>query len=193
MLKRTLIGGKTRHKYIYNQAKRAQKHAYTGQVIVSVWMWWKQSGVTDVWGLFKHLERMNLWRWDGVRWFTSSYSTVKTKDGTRVGRKCKRSFSSHAGLIPAANAAAQRGTGAMASSVTKATTAALTAQQARGGVPFAEGPPGFIAANQEIGGGAALHTQERVRAACGLLITLKSFYFEGGVWVSGFYNEWNVP
>lgn len=86
---------------------------------------------------------------------------VKTQDGTRVGRKVivVGFFFSHGGHIPAANAVAQRGVVAMASSVTVATTAALTAE-ARGRVPFAEGPAGFIAANQEIGGGAALHTGE---------------------------------
>lgn len=74
------------------------------------------------------------------------------------------SFSSHADLIPAANAAAQRGGGVGARAtagsggcVTKATAAALTAQT-RGGVPFAERPTGFI--KQQKGGGAALHTGE---------------------------------
>lgn len=84
---------------------------------------------------------------------------VKTQDGTRVGRNVTVFFSPHGGDIPAANAAAQRGVVAMVSSVTVATTAALTTE-ARGGVPFAEGAPGFITANQQIGGGAALHTGE---------------------------------
>lgn len=66
---------------------------------------------------------------------------------------------SHGGHIPAANAAAQHTVVAMAGSVTIVTTTALTTK-ARGGVPFAEGAPGFIAANQQIGGRAALHTGE---------------------------------
>lgn len=80
--------------------------------------------------------------------------------GTRVGKEViVVSFFSHGGHIPAANAVAQRGMVAMASSVAATTTAAAAAE-ARGGVPFAEGPAGFVTANQEIGGGAALHTGE---------------------------------
>lgn len=96
---------------------------------------------------------------DSNRWKTNGYNTVRTKDGARVGRNVVVVVFSHGGHIPAANAVAQRGVVAMASSVTVATTAALTTE-ARGGVPFAEGPPGFITANQQIGGGAALHTGE---------------------------------
>lgn len=68
-------------------------------------------------------------------------------------------FLSHGCHIPAANTAAERGVVAVAGSVTVATTAALTTE-ARGRVPFAEGPPAFITANQQIGRGAALHTGE---------------------------------
>lgn len=66
---------------------------------------------------------------------------------------------SHGGHISAANATAQRGPVAMASTASVATTAALTAE-ARRGVPLAEGPPTFITVNQQIGRGAALHTGE---------------------------------
>lgn len=74
-------------------------------------------------------------------------------------------FISHGGHIPAANTAAQRGVAAMAGSVYVATTAALAAK-ARGRVPLAEGAAGFVAANQEIGGGAALHTGEDQSHGC---------------------------
>lgn len=84
---------------------------------------------------------------DGTVWYS----------GREGGDSCK--FFSHGGHIPAANAVAQRGMVAMASNVAAATTAAAAAE-ARGGVPFAEGPAGFVTANQEIGGGAALHTGE---------------------------------
>lgn len=94
---------------------------------------------------------------DFTRWKTNGKNTGRYS-GWEEGNSC-RVFFSHGGHIPAANAVAQRGVVAMASSVTVATTAALTAE-ARGRVPFAEGPAGFIAANQEIGGGAALHTGE---------------------------------
>lgn len=66
---------------------------------------------------------------------------------------------SHGGQIPAANAVALSRMAAIASCATVTTTAALTTD-ARGGVPFAEGPATFITANQQIGGGAALHTGE---------------------------------
>lgn len=85
--------------------------------------------------------RKRLWRWSGGN------------TGRRFGGFCFP----HAGQIPAANAAALRGAVATARRVTIATTAAL-ATRARGGVPFAEGPPAFVAANQQIGGGAALQT-----------------------------------
>lgn len=99
-------------------------------------------------------------RWSDLnRWKTDGYNTVKTQDGTRVGRNVIVIVFSHSGHIPAANAAAQRRVVAMASGITVVTAAALTTE-ARGGAPFAEGPPGFITANQQIGGGAALHTGE---------------------------------
>lgn len=60
---------------------------------------------------------------------------------------------SHGGQIPAANAAARRRAAATGGCVCVATAA-------RGRVPLAEGAAGFVAANQEIGGGAALHTGE---------------------------------
>lgn len=82
---------------------------------------------------------------------------VNVTTGVRGGGGVRVVVFPHGGHIPAANAAAQRGAGAMASSVTEATAATLAAE-ARGGVPFAEGPPAFIAANQQIGRGAALHT-----------------------------------
>lgn len=89
----------------------------------------------------------------------------RLQHGTRVGSD--GTVLSHGGHIPAANAAAQRGVVvvvvvAMAGGgggVTVAATAALTTE-ARGGVPFAERPAAFITANQQIGGGAALHTGE---------------------------------
>lgn len=97
--------------------------------------------------------------WDGVKPMEDGrWQHGETQDGTRVGRIVIFVFS-HGGHISAANAAAQRRVVAVASSVTVATTAAMTTE-ARGGVPFAEGPPGFITANQQIGGGAALHTGE---------------------------------
>lgn len=103
---------------------------------------------------------------------------TQTQDATRVGRNVivVVLLSSHAGLIPAANAATQSGVTAMAmaSSVTIATTAALTAE-ARGRVPFAEGAAGLLTANQERGGGAAL--QERGRAMCVVVIMERSFLF----------------
>lgn len=93
-----------------------------------------------------------------MRWVqTDGGQTVETQDGARDGRNVI--VFSHGGHIPAANAAARRGAGPMAGGVTVATTAALTAE-ARGGVPFAEGPAGFVTANRQIGGGAALHTGE---------------------------------
>ncbi len=53
----------------------------------------------------------------------------------------------------------------MASSITVATTAALTTE-ARGRAPFTEGPPSFITANQQVGGGAALYTGEGKSGVC---------------------------
>lgn len=92
----------------------------------------------------------------------------RLQHGTRVGSD--GTVLSHGGHIPAANAAAQRGVvvvvvvamaggGGGGCGVTVAATAALTTE-ARGGVPFAERPAAFITANQQIGGGAALHTGE---------------------------------
>lgn len=78
--------------------------------------------------------------------------------GCEECNSCSFCFS-HGGHIPAANAAAQCGPVVVAGTVSVATTAALTAE-ARGGVPFAEGPPAFIAVNQQIGRGAVLHTGE---------------------------------
>lgn len=83
----------------------------------------------------------------------------QTQEATQVGRNVIVVVFSHGGHIPAANTVAERGVVAMAGSVTVATTAALTTE-ARGGVPFAEGPPAFITANQQIRGGAALHIGE---------------------------------
>lgn len=93
------------------------------------------------------------------RWKTNCYNTVTHRAVLGLGGNVIVVVFSHGGHIPAANAAAQRGVVAMAGSVTVATTAALTTE-AIGGVPFAEGPPGFITANHQIGGGAALHTGE---------------------------------
>ena len=95
-------------------------------------------------------------RWSGGRF---THNTARTQDGTPGREGCNScSFFSHCAHIPAANAT-QRGLMAVASSVTIATTAALTTEVRRG-VPFAEGAPTFIAANPQIGGGAALHTGE---------------------------------
>lgn len=72
--------------------------------------------------------------------------------------QCNRVFP-HAFQIPAAKAATLSGAVAMACCVTVATTAAVTAE-ARGGVPFAERSAALIAAGEQVGGGAALHTGE---------------------------------
>lgn len=66
---------------------------------------------------------------------------------------------------------------AIASCVTIATTAAVTAE-ARGGVPFAERSTAFIAAGEQIGGGAALHRKGLEWHVFVFVVTVTSFYFE---------------